>query len=110
MRGLMIGLLFTFLSTSIWAGTWSEKQYVKRTFTEDSDLIIVYTDGAKEYASGCHKSSWSIKLANDQRRGRAYSTVMTALVSGKPVAFWVNTDRCGVWNYHEATAIQIYSE
>lgn len=88
------------------AAGWTPPLTVSSGFVEDSDYIVVYTANGTQYASGCATNAWMISGATDERKARAWATILTALASGKKVRFWY-TDTCGAWTYHNATAVMI---
>lgn len=103
----LFGLLFIVISSSSYAEGWSGELIVDQVITEGkTDLIVIYTSGGDVYTSGCLANKWSFTADNEDRRGRAYSTAMTALASGKKIKLWY-TDTCGSWSYHEATSIML---
>ena len=101
-------VIATILTSSVCnAQGWSDALTVEQVFTEGrTDLIVATISGGKVYTDGCNVTSWIFKADTDARRGRAYSTLMTALVSGKKIKFWF-TDQCSSWNYHEAAAVML---
>lgn len=107
MKQITISIIFLLFSTISFAESWTSDLTVERVFTEGaSDLIIVYTSGGSVYSSGCLVNKWSFKADTEARRSRAYSTLISALVSGKKVNFWY-ADSCGPWSYHEAKSVML---
>ncbi len=98
--------LATLFSIQAHAGTWSPPLTVEYAFTENSDLIVTSTLNGAQITEGCVANKWIFHGDNDERRARAYSTLLTALVSGKKVQFWVQ-DTCAEWNYHLIYAIKL---
>jgi hypothetical protein len=88
------------------AAGWTPPLTVERAFTEESDLLIVYTSGGTEYTSGCAANAWSINVSSETRRSRAWATILAALTTGQKIQFWYR-DYCGVWNYHDATSVML---
>jgi hypothetical protein len=90
------------------AAGWTAPLTVSHAFTEESDLIVVYTtDGLGQWTPGCSAHTWIFRASTDARRGRAWATVLAALASGQKIAFWY-TDSCGTWGYHNATSIMLF--
>ena len=89
------------------AGGWSSKHTIKSLTTYgESDLILIELTDGFEYTSGCEPNAWIMDADNEARRNRAYSTLTTAMASGKKVRFWYK-DMCGTWNYHRANVVKI---
>lgn len=111
LRYLLPGLILSSLCQAATAQGWSPPLTVESVFTEDSDLIIAYTSGDPDPAltPGCQRGSWSFKASTEDRRNRAYSTLLAATLSGKKIRFW-HRDVCGPWNYHEATSVMIVKQ
>ena len=88
---------------------WSDALTVKSTMTEGmTDLIIATTEGDTIYTTNCVANQWIFKSDAEDRRNRAYSTLMAAVASGKKVKLWY-TDSCSSWNYHEATSVSLHN-
>jgi hypothetical protein len=104
---IFLALLCLCAAPAAQAGSWTIPLTVERAFTEDSDLILIYTAGASQYTAGCTANHWIFVGANEARRGRAYATLLTAIASGKKVSFWVQ-DECASWAYHRVSAVQIH--
>jgi hypothetical protein len=100
--------LLTLLSgaTVCGAAGWTSELTVPSAFTENSDLVVVYTVDAGVYTPGCVADAWIFRADTDARRGRGYATVLTALATGKKIRFWFN-DICSTWNFHDATAVML---
>jgi hypothetical protein len=105
MKHLLFTLFILIPSISNASG-WSTDLTVEKIFTEDSDIIVIYTSGGSVYTNGCSANNWIFHGQNEDRRNRAYSTAMTALVSGKKIRFWFMDD-CSSWSYHKAAAIML---
>jgi hypothetical protein len=88
-----LALLCVVSLPAVQASTWTPPLTVERAFTEDSDLIVIYTTGASQYTAGCTANHWIFVGANEARRGRAYATLLAAIASGKKVSFRVQ-DEC----------------
>ncbi|CCN45581.1 conserved hypothetical protein [Vibrio nigripulchritudo MADA3029] len=105
-KKLLCASLFA-LSTSSFAQGWTESLTVESVFTEGTtDIIVIQTSGGSVYTNSCLANLWIFKSDTDARRGRAYSTAMSALVSGKKIRLWY-TDSCESWSYHGATSIKL---
>ena len=92
-------------SPSLAAG-WTEPLTITRAFTEDSDHIVIYTSGGSQYTPGCSANTWIFVAATEERRARGWATILSALLAGKKLQFWVS-DTCAVWSYHKATSVLI---
>ena len=101
-----IALLTISLPGSAMADGWTGELTVVSAFVEDSDNIVVTTTDGSEYASGCYVNQWTIVMSNEDRRGRAWATILTALTAGRKVAFWYRST-CGNFNYHVASAVSL---
>jgi len=89
------------------AAEWSSELVVEKVFTEGkSDIVVIYTSGQSRLTDGCSVNNWSFTADTESRRNRAYSTLMSALLSGKTILLW-RTDSCAEWEYHEATAVML---
>ena len=88
------------------AAGWTPALTVTEAFTENSDLIVIYTSDGGGYTSGCAANSWIFVADNDARRGRAYATVLAAIATGKKLQFWY-ADSCAVWGFHQATSVKL---
>ncbi|GLQ72198.1 hypothetical protein [Vibrio penaeicida] len=105
-KKLLCASLFV-LSASSFAQGWTEPLTVESVFTEGkTDLIVIQTSGGSVYTNSCVANKWMFKSDTDARRGRAYSTAMSALVSGNKIKLWF-TDSCESWSYHGATSIML---
>ena len=87
------------------AAGWTAPLTVTSAFTEDSDLVVAYTDGPI-YTNGCSQGAWIFQASTDPRRARAYATLLAAIAAGKKISFWF-ADTCATWNYHLATSVRI---
>lgn len=83
---------------------WTVEMTITHAFVEDSDAVVIYTSGGGN--NGCVANSWVFSAANEDRRGRAWATVLTALALGKKIKFWFSGS-CGAFGFHQAYAIQI---
>jgi hypothetical protein len=104
-----IGLFAAFSNpTTALAGGWTADLTVTSVNTEaSSDLIYWTVSPTVSYAAGCDATNWMMVLpSNSDRSSRFYSTLMTALATGKKVRLWY-ADTCNTWNYHGATSIKI---
>lgn len=89
------------------AAEWSSALTVEKVFTEGkSDIVVVYTSGQNGSTNGCSLNNWIFTADTEARRNRAYSTLMSALLSGKKILLW-RTDSCANWSYHEATSVML---
>jgi len=103
----LIALLALLLGTSMAdAAGWTPPLTVSRAFTEESDLVVVYTSDGGQYSPGCSVNTWILTMSTDARRGRAWAAILTALASGQNVMFWYN-DSCSAWNYHGAMSVML---
>lgn len=89
-----------------WASGWSPPLTVESAFTEDSDMIVIYTSDAGVYTPGCSQNAWVYRATTETRRARAWATVLAALTSGQELRLWYS-DNCSSWSYHDATAIML---
>lgn len=85
---------------------WSAELSVEEVITEDSDVIVVSTDGGAVYQAGCIANKWVFSSADESKMGRMYSTMLTAFASGKKLKIY-NKGECGLWNYHGIHAMKI---
>lgn len=98
-------LLATIVSTPVQAA-WTAPLTVTGGFVEDSDAIIIYTSEATQYVAGCPGGRFNFVAVNDDRRGRAWATVLTALTAGRKIQLWY-TNICSSSTYVDVSAIQI---
>ncbi len=89
------------------ASGWSAPITVERAFTENSDLIAIYTAEGSVYTPGCTQNAWLFRADSETRRARAWATILTALTTGQKVQLWF-TDSCTTWSYHDVTAIMLH--
>ena len=106
---MKIQIIFT-IAILAWCGSasaagWTTPLTVTSAFTEDSDLVVAYTDGPV-YTTGCSQGAWVFQASTDPRRARVYATLLTAIAAGKKVSIWY-TDTCSTWSYHTAMSIKI---
>ena len=113
MTKVIVFISSIFLSSFALGAGWAGDFEVTGVMSEGtSDLVIISVDAVnplndKEYTSGCTvNGEWIFKADDPDKINRAYSTAMTALVSGKYIRLWF-TDDCGAWSYHQATAIKL---
>lgn len=71
----------------------------------DQDAIYVTTKDLITF-NGCSTSHWQITAANAERRNRIYSTLITALISGRKIKLEYGTE-CGDFNYHKGSSVEI---
>ena len=95
-----------FLSSVSNASGWTPPLTVSSAFTENSDLIVAYTADGSTYAGGCAANAWMFNADTDARRGRAYATLIAAIVSGKKIQFWYQ-DTCAAWGFHGASSVRL---
>ncbi len=107
MSKVFFSIFLFVLSSFSYAASWTPDLTVTKIFTEGkTDAVIIYTSGGSVYTTGCSLNNWSFSADSDARRGRAYSTAMAALASGKKIRLWYS-DTCGLWSYHQATSIML---
>jgi len=100
----LLGLLFG--SSFVYAAGWTPPLTVTRAFTEESDLVVVYTSDGGQYTPGCSVNAWILTMSTDARRGRAWVAILASLATGQKVMFWYN-DTCSTWNYHGAMSVML---
>jgi hypothetical protein len=93
-------------SASANAASWTEPLTITQAFVEDSDHIVIYTSGGTQSTPGCAVNAWIFVATTDERRARAWATILSAQMGGKKIKFWVN-DTCAAWDYHKATAVML---
>ena len=103
---LLVGLAAIPFPSLCRAGGWTPPLTVSSTFTEASDIIVVYTSDGSVYTAGCAANSWIFAADTDPRRARMYATILTAIATGKKIQFWYS-DSCGTWSYHQATSVML---
>jgi hypothetical protein len=79
---------------------------ISSAFTEDSDMIVIYTADATPYTPGCSGGNWIFNTTTDARRARAWATVLTAIAAGHKVSFWYG-DSCTTWGYLSVMSVKI---
>jgi hypothetical protein len=94
------------LPASANAAGWSEPLTITQAFVEDSDIIAIYTSGGTQNTPGCAANAWIFVASSEERRARAWATILSALMSGKKIQFWFG-DTCAAWNYHKATSVMV---
>ena len=102
-----ISALFLMMAGNLQAAGWSAPLTIDRSFTENSDFIVIYTLEAGVYTPGCSANAWIFVANSDARRGRAWSTILASQATGQKVQLWF-TDQCTTWSYHEASAIMLH--
>jgi hypothetical protein len=107
MRTLLRTLALLLPAAATHAAGWTNPVTIERAFTENSDLIAVYTVESGSYTPGCSTTAFLFRADSETRRSRAWATILSALTTGQKVQFWV-TDTCGTWNYHDATAVMLH--
>jgi hypothetical protein len=103
----MVIFLLMLSSGPALASGWSAPLTVERAFTENSDLIAIYTLEGSVYTPGCSANAWIFRADSETRRSRAWATVLTALTTGQKIQLWYG-DSCAVWSYHEAASIMLH--
>ncbi|WP_206434881.1 hypothetical protein [Sphingomonas koreensis] len=93
-------------SSPAYAEGWTGDLTIHMAFTEDSDLLVVSTTDGNQYATGCGVNQWIVHAATEERRSRAWATILTAIGTGKKIRFWFK-DTCSNWSYHSASAVMI---
>ncbi len=108
---IVIAYFITAHGATALASGWTETALtVKGVITEGSTtMLIAYTEGGGVYANGCAANNWIVTGIDAEKVARLYSTLMTAVVTGKKVKFWY-LDACSSWNYHEATNLRLTNE
>jgi hypothetical protein len=89
------------------AAGWSGPLTVDRSFTENSDLIVIYTLEGGIYTPGCQTNAWIFVASTDSRRARAWAAILSAQATGQKIQLWY-TDQCAIWSYHEAASIMLH--
>jgi hypothetical protein len=102
-----ISALLLMMAGTLHAAGWSAPLTVDRAFTENSDLIVIYTLDGAVYTAGCHANSWIFVASSEARRGRAWATILAAQATGQKVQLWF-ADQCTTWSYHEASAVMLH--
>ena len=106
MEKICLAIVLLVSSISCNAAGWTSPLTVARAFTEDSDIIVVYTEEGGQYTPGCTINAWIFRASTDARRGRAWATILTALGTGQKIMFWFN-DTCSAWSFHDATSVML---
>ena len=107
MKPFIAGLAMMLVSISSHAAGWSAPVTIDRSFTENSDLIVIYTLEGGVYTPGCTANTWIFVANSETRRARAWATILTAQATGQKVQLWF-TDTCTTWNYHEVSSIMLH--
>ncbi|MBT9494364.1 MAG: hypothetical protein IV107_18915 [Paucibacter sp.] len=105
-KKLILAPLFALSAGLATASGWTEPLTIVSAFVEDSDYVIVYTSGGRQYVLNCGLNQWNFVANGEPRKNRAWATILTAIATGKKISFWYG-DTCGVWGYHQATAVQL---
>jgi hypothetical protein len=98
--------LTLFATVTAQAAGWTGLLTIQRVFTENSDMIAIYTTGAPVFVPGCSQNAYLFRANNDAQRARAYATLLTAMTSGQKIQLWYN-DACTTWSYHDVTSIML---
>jgi len=94
------------LSQPAMASGWTPELTITSAFTEDSDILVIYTSGGSVYTPGCTANDWIFRASNEDRRGRAWATILSGLTTGMKIKFYYG-DTCDSWNFHKATAVTL---
>jgi hypothetical protein len=92
------------------ANGWTEPLKIVSAFVEDSDYLIVYTEGGRQYVKDCSVNNWNIIASGEARKSRIWATVLAAAATGQRISFWYSDAGCSVWGYHGATAVRIFPQ
>src|SRR5688572_23207393 len=103
MKRILVAASTMLFALSAHAAGWSAPLTIDRSFTENSDLIVIYTLGGGVYSPGCESNTWIFVASSETRRARAWATILTAQANGQKVQLWF-TDSCTTWSFHETTA------
>lgn len=108
MRFVAAALIFASImgSRPAYAEGWTGDLTIHMAFTEDSDLLVVSTTDGTQHTPGCVVNQWIINAATEERRSRAWATILTAIGTGKKIRFW-SKDTCSTWSYHSAYAVML---
>jgi hypothetical protein len=106
MNRILIASLFLLAGAAHAAG-WSAPLTIDRAFTEDSDMLVIYTVEGGVYTTGCLANTWIFRASSETRRARAWATILTAQATGQKVQLWFS-DQCSTWSYHDTTAIMLH--
>ena len=98
---LALGLL---VAAPASAEGWTADLTISTAFTEDSDLLVVSTTDGIQSTPGCTINQWIINSASEERRARAWATVLTAIGTGKKIRFWTR-NTCATWSYHDVMIV-----
>ena len=104
LRGLGIATLMLLPQAA--QAQWTAEMTITSAFVEDSDAVVIYTGSGGN--NGCVANAWVFQAANEDRRGRMWATVLTALSLGKKVKLWF-VGGCGSFGFHQVSAIEIVS-
>lgn len=108
MRFVAAALIFASImgTQPAYAQGWSADLTITSAFTEDSDALVISTTGGAQYTPGCAVNQWTFVAASDERRARAWATILTAIGTGKKIRFW-SGNTCSNLSYHSASAVMI---
>jgi hypothetical protein len=107
MKRLLISLLLAAFAATASAGNWTPPITVTSAFTEDSDILAVYTSDTTVYVPGCGGGTWMYSVASPEtRKARVWATILAAIAAGHKVSFWYQ-DSCATWGFHHFTAVKI---
>lgn len=103
--------IFTLISAGACATNgWTEPLKIVSAFVEDSDYLIVYTEGGRQYVKDCSANNWNIIASGESRKNRIWATILAAAATGQKISFWYSGAGCSVWGYHGATAVRIFPQ
>src|SRR5688500_14251459 len=99
-----VGIATLMMSSQVAQAQWTAEMTITSAFVEDSDAVVVYTSSGGN--SGCVANAWVFQMANEDRRARAWATVLTAMSLGKKVRLWF-VGGCGSFGFHQVSAVEI---
>ena len=103
----IFGAVLALSIPSVAQANWTDPLTVNGGFVENSDMIVIHTLETTAYGGpGCVSTRYIFYAANDDRRARAWATVLTALTAGRKVRLWYSGS-CTAWGYVDVTAILI---
>ncbi len=104
---VVISILLSLISPANAAG-WSAELTIDSMFVYGhNDQIVINTSGGAVYTAGCIADRWFLTSNTPERYARLYSTLLSAMHTGKKVKLWY-VDSCTTWNYHEAQIVAAY--